>query len=431
MARASDGRGQTYLYFGALTLIAGLMSPSSYLVDISTSYMLKDQLHASATQVSTFRLLTGVPIYVAFVFGFLRDLWNPLRRKDRGFFMIFGPLTALIFVWMALSRLSVAGLYAGMIMVLVSASFISAAHLGLMALVGQEKLMSGRLAVLWQVVATVPLVAGAAAAGYVAQYLKSSTTFFVLAALAAGIGLLGAWKPRAVFEHAYDAPQAQGSSVLGDLKRLVRHKAIYPAVLLMLIFSFTPGGQTPLQYYLTNHLHASDAAYGDFTAIFAASFVPTFLLYGWLCKRVRLGRLLFWGIVISIPQMIPLAFIHTADEALILAVPIGAMGGIVTAAIYDLTMRSCPPGLQGTLMMMVAGGYALSTRGSDLLGSAIYASSPRWGFVYCVIAITLVYATMLPVMLMIPRPLLATADGQENPEVEAQILREIAQTSRA
>ncbi|HSZ51513.1 MAG TPA: MFS transporter [Caulobacteraceae bacterium] len=411
-----------------MTFLLYLATPGGYLVDISTSYMLKNQLHTSASEVSIFRLLTAVPTYFAFVFGFLRDTWNPLGLKDRGYFLIFAPLTALVFLWMALSPISYAGLFAGMFLVMLASRLVGAAYAGLMALTGQEKLMSGRLAVLWQIVAYVPVLAGAAASGYLTEHVRSSTIFLTLAALTAGIGAMGLWKPRAVFAGAYEAPQARGSSILGDLKRLVKHRAIYPAALLMFLFSFAPGAQTPLQYYLTDHLHASDAVYGDFNAIFTASFIPVFLLYGWLCKRVPLGRLLFWGIIISIPQMIPMAFIHTPTQALILAAPIGAMGGIVTGAIYDLAMRSCPPGLQGTLMMLIEAAFVLSTRGSDLLGSVIYASSPTYGFTYCVIAITIVYALMLPVVLLIPKHLLATADGEASPDVEADLLRELAET---
>ena len=47
------------------------------LLDIPVSYMLKNRLHATATQVSTFRLVVALPMYLAFVFGLTRDLWNP------------------------------------------------------------------------------------------------------------------------------------------------------------------------------------------------------------------------------------------------------------------------------------------------------------------------------------------------------------------
>jgi hypothetical protein len=209
----------------------------------------------------------------------------------------------------------------------------------------------------------------------------------------------------------------------------MRHRAIYPAVLIMFLWCFAPGSNTPLQYYLTDELGASDAVYSYFNGIFAAAFVPTFLLYGFLCKRVALNKLLWWGTIVAVPQMIPLAFIHSANLALVLAVPIGLLGGVATAAYYDLAIRSCPPGLQGTLMMLVDGVYVLAARGGDLLGSGIYSSSPAHGFLYCVIATTAVYALILPLILLVPKELIATADGEPNPEVEAEMLKEIAATS--
>src|SRR5207253_6764430 len=139
---------------------------------------------------------------------------------------------------------------------------------------------------------------------------------------------------------------------------------------------------------------------------------------GLLCKRISLSRLLWWSTIIAVPQWVPMAFIHSANLALILVVPIGLMGGMATAAYIDLAMRSCPPGLQGTLMMLVAGVLSLSARGGDVLGSAIYNSSPARGFLYCVIAITVVYAAILPLIWLVPREVIARADGEVGTEVK-------------
>jgi len=425
---ASSETKQVYLYFGPLTLLVYLVLPHGYLLDITTTYMLKNQLQATATQVSIFRLLTAAPVYFSFLFGLTRDLWNPLGFRDRGFFLLFAPATAGVFIWMALSRLSYAGLFMGMFLVMLSFRFIAAAYQGLIALVGQEKLMSGRLSALWNIVNSIPYVAGGVASGYIVEHLSPDRTFALLAALTLTIGILGWWKPRAVFNHAYDQPLAKGAGLMGDIKRLLKHRAVYPAVLIMFMFQFAPGSNTPLQFYLTNELHASDAVYGYYSAIFVASFIPVFFLYGYLCKRVALKKLLWWGTVITVPQMIPLAFIHSGNAAMLLAVPIGVMGGIAAAAYYDLAMRSCPPGLQGTLMMLVDGFYLLSYRVGDLLGSKIYSSSPTRGFLYCVIATTVVYALILPVILLVPKELIATADGEPNPVVDAEVLGEIAET---
>ncbi len=44
------------------------------------------------------------------------------------------------------------------------------------------------------------------------------------------------------------------------------------------------------------------------------------------------------------------------------------------------------------------------------------------------IATTAVYALILPLILLVPRELIATADGEPNPIVEAEVLEEIADT---
>jgi hypothetical protein len=112
--------------------------------------------------------------------------------------------------------------------------------------------------------------------------------------------------------------------------------------------------------------------------------------------------------------MVPLLFIHSVTAALTAAVPIGLMGGVATAAYLDLLIRSCPRGLQGTLMMLSAGLFAIVQGLGNLLGTNLY--DHFGGFTACVIAITAVYAMILPVLLLVPSHLIDTADG-ETPKV--------------
>jgi MFS family permease len=118
-----------------------------------------------------------------------------------------------------------------------------------------------------------------------------------------------------------------------------------------------------------------------------------------------------------------MAFVHSGRQALLTAVLIGLMGGLANAACIDIAIRACPPGLQGTLMMMIAATFALSSRGGDVLGSWIYGLSPKYGFQYCVTAITVTYALILAVIPFVPKQLTAAADGEPNPE-EALVLAE-------
>lgn len=222
-----------------------------------------------------------------------------------------------------------------------------------------------------------------------------------------------------------DNPHARGTTFVGDVKRLLKHRAIYPAVGIILLWNFMPGFNTPMQFYLGNQVHAADQIYAYYNCIFYGSFIPTVIAYGFLCTRFPARTLLWWGAAIGVPSMIPLMFIHSGNGALWMAVPMGLMSGFGSSAFYDLAIRSCPPGLQGTLMMAVDSVDKLAFRGSDVLGTKIYGLSPTHGFLYCVFTMTAIYALMLPMILLVPKELISTADGEANPAMDVVMWAEI------
>jgi len=78
--------------------------------------------------------------------------------------------------------------------------------------------------VLWNIISSLPYIAGAFASGYLVEHLTPSQTFILMAALTLLIALQGLWKSRAVFNDTYNLPQARGSDLFGDIKRLVKHR---------------------------------------------------------------------------------------------------------------------------------------------------------------------------------------------------------------
>ena len=226
----------------------------------------------------------------------------------------------------------------------------------------------------------------------------------------AAIAVFAFWRPVSVYENVY-VDEEKRLHPIEDLKRLLRHWPIYPALLIWTLWNFAPGSVTPLQYYLQNTLGAKDAQWGQWNAIFSASFIPTFIVFGLLCRHYPLRKLLLWGTLVAIPQLVPLVFIHSVTGALWAAVPIGLMGGVATAAYQDLIIRSCPPGLEGTMLMLSGSLYFVASRFGDVLGAKLYDMSG--GFTICVVAITIAYALILPALLLIPKELIATADGED------------------
>jgi Na+/melibiose symporter-like transporter len=297
---ARSSHRQLYPYFGLLALLVNLVNPQ-FVLDIPTSFMLLDRLHASAEQISWFRLVTGVPFFLGFAFGMTRDLWSPFGKRDPGYFRLFVPLMMTVLAWTAFAPLSFASLLIGMLLAATAYSFLSAAYQGLLALIGQEARMPGRLSTLSNTFIVGTAALGYFASGWMATDLSPREVFLLVLALTATLGIFGFWKPRAVFSHAYDDPRAQGTNFFGDVKRLVKHRAIYPVIAICLLWYFTPGANTPMQFYLSRQLHTSDAIYGDFSAVMYAGFLPTSPLYGFLCTKFPPRKLLWWSMIVGVP----------------------------------------------------------------------------------------------------------------------------------
>ena len=405
-----------FLYLGILIVLLAFGGPAGGLIDIPISFFLKNRLHLTAHEVATFRLVAAIPLYLSFVFGFMRDIWNPLGMRDRGFMLLFGGVTALLYVLFAFTPMSYATLLFAVVVLTASFLFVSSAQNGLTSVIGQQHAMTGQVSAVWNVFLSIPTVGALLIGGKLSGLLEEKDPdqalrilFLVGAAIMTVIALYALWKPAEVFDN-IRVENGTGRHPMEDLRRLVGHWPVYPAMLIWLLWNFAPGSTTPLQYHLQNTLHATDAQWGEWNAIFAASFIPTYIVYGLLCRKFPLKTLLLWGTFLAIPQMVPLLFINTVTQALIAAIPIGLMGGLATGAYLDLIIRSCPRGLQGTTLMMSWSLYYVVSRFGDVLGTHLY--DRYGGFTVCVIAITIVYALILPVLLLVPKHLIATADGQ-------------------
>src|SRR5471032_244265 len=84
-------------YCGGLLLLFNLAAPYAGLIGIPISFLLKNKLHLGASQLAQFNLWIGIPLYVSFVFGFVRDRWSPFGAGDRGHLILFGLTTAAIY----------------------------------------------------------------------------------------------------------------------------------------------------------------------------------------------------------------------------------------------------------------------------------------------------------------------------------------------
>jgi len=222
------------------------------------------------------------------------------------------------------------------------------------------------------------------------------------------IAMQSFWRLAAASDFESDlGPREKGFAAI---TRLIRHRPLWPAAAIYFLWNFGPGWGTPMFYHLTEHVGISSELFGTFTALQSLFFLPTTLLYGFLCTRAPLSRLLWWGTIVAILQG-PIMFLAQGPASTIMvAILYGLSGGFATAAYIDLIMRSCPKGLEGTAMMMAnTSMFAIAGTAGNLLGSWIYSTG---GFASAVIITTLATALIVPVLRAVPPALTSTHDGE-------------------
>ncbi len=416
MTISVSDRRQIFVYVACLVALLAFGAPSGGLVTIAFSFILKNKLHLQAHELATFRLAAAIPLYFSWAFGLVRDSWNPFGLKDRGFIIVFGAISTFLYGAFAFSPVSYITLLVALISLKVSFLFVSSAQNGLTAVVGQKTAMSGQISALWNVFVSLCGMSALLAGGMLSDRLETMsaeravrTLFLVGSGIMAIVTVYGLWRPRSVF----DCLRTEGQSTshpIKNLRVLAGHCPIYPALLIWLLWNFQPGSDTALQYQLQNNLHATDAQWGEWGAIYSGSFIPAFLLFGYICRKFPLRSLLLWGTLAATPQMIPLLFLHSVGGALVAAALDGLLGGVAVAGYLTLIIRSCPKGLQGTTLMMAGGLSAIAARFGDVLGTQLY--DEYGGFPVCVAAMSICNVLIIPVLLCVPRNLTATADGE-------------------
>lgn len=409
------GRRWLLMYAGLLLLMVNFAAPGGGFVGIPINFFLKNRLHLSAEQVATFNVWAGAPLYISFVFGFLRDRWSPFKAGDRGHFAVFGLATGAIYGVIAYVPPTYGLILVGVIVATAAIQTALGSASAIFSGLGQEHAIAGQASTVLNMANNLPMVIGFLLGGMLSDLMEGRNAvaaarllFLVAAALMAAVAFFGMIGPAPLFK-AHHEPLT--TTPLADVSRLLRTWAIYPSVIIMFLWCFAPAGGIVLQFHMANALHATDSQVGQFYAIFWVSYFPTFALYGWLCQRMKLGPLLWLATAVAIPEWIPILFAHTPNEALFAAVPIGLLGGLGNGAYIDLAIRSCPKGLQGTMMLLVlTTTYAVATRFGDLWGTSLY--EHKGGFTAAVIATVIVYALIAPVLFLVPRRLTSTADGE-------------------
>jgi hypothetical protein len=167
-------RWRVFGYLGALAVIVGFADPNEGLLNLPLAFLLKNRLHLQAQDMADFRLIAGIPLYFALLFGFIRDLWHPFGLRDRGYMIFFGLLGATLSLAFLFAPVSPAALLAASLVLTCASLFAAAAQNGLSATIARQHAMTGRMAAVWSIFAMIPWVSALLLGGHVSEALEGS-----------------------------------------------------------------------------------------------------------------------------------------------------------------------------------------------------------------------------------------------------------------
>jgi hypothetical protein len=198
----AQARRKIFVYLGILIVMLAFGSPAGGLIDIPISFLLKNKLHLQAHEVAGFRLVAAIPLYFAFVFGFIRDIWNPFGMRDRGLMLLFGVVSGLFYVLFAFTSIGYWTLLLAVIVLTVSFLFVSSAQNGLTAVLGQQHAMTGQISAAWNVFLSIPTFAALLAGGALSGLLEEKGSdqavrilFLAGAAIMFTVAAYALWRP--------------------------------------------------------------------------------------------------------------------------------------------------------------------------------------------------------------------------------------------
>jgi Na+/melibiose symporter-like transporter len=398
------------LYFGLLIFFSGVGDPTG-LVNLPVLLILKDRLHASAEASSLFEALSLIPSYAAILFGVLRDRWNPFGLRDRAYFAIAAPLALACYLQLAFAPIGYARLLIGIVAAMAAYQMIYCSWTALLTVVGQREKATGKLSALRETIETVVRISSVLAGGWIAGHWEPKAIFLLAAALTMPVLVQSFWSPKAVFpNNAAAPPERELENLRQFFQRIApQGRKLWPVAAVLILYNFSPGWYTPLLYYLTDVLHLASDAFGLCRGVQQAGVLAATLIYSRLCGRFPLRNLLWYSISVNVAVGFLYLAIGGFKGALAVSAAIGFVSGFATVAVFDLLMRSCPAGLEGSALAAGHSVFGIAGSLGDLLGATIYSHG---GFALCIAIDAAATALILPLLTRLPREILLSTDQQ-------------------
>ena len=347
-------RRQIFLLLGILVVLVAVGSPSGGMFGIAIPLLLKNKLQLNPADQSNFLALAAIPLYLSPVFGFVLDFLEPFRHEgSRVYPAIRKPHRRAVYYLRVCpdNLVDAPRLYPAAEILF---RLVGSAESGLLSTLGQQHTMSGQMSALWNVVVYVIGAAISLLGGEVTDLLEAEGIDHAFQSVPCRSCCRERDCPVRMGEARRRVPTMSVQNVGGpvhpidDLRRLAKRSACLSGTPHLVVMELRSGHHDGAPQLPPRRRSMRRTRSRRMERDLAASFIPTTIAFGFLCTTVPLRKLLVWGTVIGVTQMIPLLFISSINAALIAVMSeMGLTGGVFYSRLYGPRHSVLPAGLAG------------------------------------------------------------------------------------
>lgn len=360
----------------SLTLAVGWLATNIGLqiATLPLKFVLKDEVHLTATVVSTFFAIGHFCNYIKPLAGVMTDSF-PLCGTRRRHYLLFSLLaTGLLWVLLSLAPRAYAWMLPVYTVMYVGVVFTSTTLGGVMVEVGNRFRAAGRLTAQRIGMFKVAEVCGAPLGGYLATF-----PFVLPACLGAALHLL--LIPFLMRFLPPDPPAKVNSGALAEFGRqakvVVGSRTLLGAAAMIFLLAASPGMNTPLFFYQTNVLSFSKEYVGLLQLVTAAAGIVAALLYYPACRRYNLRTIVVASILIHAAGGLFYLGYQSRESALVIHAVSGIASTFAMLPVYDIAARATPKGSEAIGYALMMSMWNLTNALADVTGSFIFESFAR------------------------------------------------------
>jgi MFS family permease len=346
-----------------------------------TTFLYKEVLHLSASQLSMFAIVLGIPAYIQPFVGGWTDIFPLLGYHRRSYYVV-GTL-GIVLAYAGLAAMHSYHLWAVVCLLILSGSFAIFATVVMNAVMVTIGNRTGNFGRFQSLIVFVPYALSLGytshLSGFVAQhwtYTQSYTTAAILAALMLPLVLLMEDQRVGKGNHVEESPQRveerarERAANQAKLREAMKSTPLWVTIAYVFYLIITPGPNST--YYFTDGLHLSKQFIGDLGRWIAVGGLTGMALFASASRRLPVIALVVGAWLTDCVGYPCSMLMRDGASVHWFSLITTATGIIYGLCLNTIAARACPPGIEGTIYGLAMAAIALAGNLCGLLGNWIY-----------------------------------------------------------